>query len=408
MNILKKSVSFLTAVVVLILSAVIIADFPESNNVVSAYSIDSYADDVAALVNEYRQEQGIEPLKVIPALQKNAQTRAVEISEEFSHTRPDGTLCFTAISSSISYYACAENIAYGETTPEAVVNQWKKSDGHNKNMLNSDYTHIGVGVYESGGYIYWVQLFVGSSSIYDDEYTPVYSPEGTTETTKPSEEYTTLEHTTEPTESSEEYSTWEYTTEPPETTEEYTTWEYTTEPTESSEEYTTWEYTTEPTESTEEYTTWEYTTEPTESSEEYTTWEYTTEPTETTEEYTTWEHTTEPTESSEEYTTWEYTTEPTETTEEYTTWEYTTEPTETTEEILTVSMWGDVTFDGRVSIADAVLLNRYLVNSATITKQGHLNADCWHDNKLTADDTVVIQKIIVGTYMLAEMPIIPN
>lgn len=344
MNILKKSVSFFTAIAVLMLSTVLITDFPENNNVASAYSIDSYADDVAALVNEYRQQQGIEPLKIIPALQENAQTRAVEISEEFSHTRPDGTLCFTAISSSISYYACAENIAYGETTPEAVINQWKKSDGHNKNMLNSNYTHIGVGVYESGGYIYWVQLFVGSSSVYDDEYTPVYSPEDTTETTKPSEEYTT----------------WEYTTEPTESTEEYTTWEHTTEPTESSEEYTTWEYITEPTETSEEYTIWEYTTEPTESSEEYTTWEYT------------------------------------------------TEPTETTEEILTVSMWGDVTFDGRVSIADAVLLNRYLVNSATITKQGHLNADCWHDSKLTADDTVVIQKIIVGTYTLAEMPIIPN
>lgn len=344
MNILKKSVSFFTAIAVLMLSTVLITDFPENNNVASAYSIDSYADDVAALVNEYRQQQGIEPLKVVPALQENAQTRAVEISEEFSHTRPDGTLCFTAISSSISYYACAENIAYGETTPEAVINQWKKSDGHNKNMLNSNYTHIGVGVYESGGYIYWVQLFVGSSSVYDDEYTPVYSPEGTTETTKPSEEYTTWEHTTEPTESSEEY----------------TTWEYITEPTESSEEYTTWEYTTEPPETSEEYTTWEYTTEPTESSEEYTTGKYT------------------------------------------------TESSETTEEILTVSMWGDVTFDGRVSIADAVLLNRYLVNSATITKQGYLNADCWHDSKLTADDTITIQKILVGTYTLADMPIIPN
>ena len=180
MNILKKSVSFFTAIAVLMLSTVLITDFPENNNVASAYSIDSYADDVAALVNEYRQQQGIEPLKVVPALQENAQTRAVEISEEFSHTRPDGTLCFTAISSSISYYACAENIAYGETTPEAVINQWKKSDGHNKNMLNSNYTHIGVGVYESGGYIYWVQLFIGSGMTFDGEYMPVYSTEDTT------------------------------------------------------------------------------------------------------------------------------------------------------------------------------------------------------------------------------------
>lgn len=301
MNILKKSVSFLTAVAVMLLSTMVFSVFPENNNrTASAYSIDSYADDVAALVNEYRQQQGIEPLKVIPLLQENAQTRAVEISEEFSHTRPDGTMCFTAISSSLSYYACAENIAYGETTPEAVINQWKKSDGHNKNMLNSEYTHIGVGVYESNYTVYWVQVFIGSSSTYDDEYTPVYSSEDTTETIKPTEEYTTESYT---------------------------------------EDYTY--------PATEEYTTEPYT-------EIYT----------------------------------------------YSTIEYTTETD-------SVSMWGDVTFDGRVSIADAVLLNKYLVNSATITKQGRLNADCWHDSKLTADDTITIQKILVGTYSQTDMPIIP-
>ena len=301
MNILKKSVSFLTAVAVMLLSAMVFSVFPENNNrTASAYSIDSYADDVAALVNEYRQQQGIEPLKVIPLLQENAQTRAVEISEEFSHTRPDGTMCFTAISSSLSYYACAENIAYGETTPEAVIKQWKKSDGHNKNMLNSEYTHIGVGVYESNYTVYWVQVFIGSSSTYDDEYTPVYSSEDTTETIKPTEEYTTEPYT---------------------------------------EDYTY--------PATEEYTTERYT-------EIYT----------------------------------------------YSTIEYTTETD-------SVSLWGDVTFDGRVSIADAVLLNKYLVNSATITKQGRLNADCWYDGTLTADDTITIQKILVGTYSQTDMPIIP-
>ena len=352
MNILKKSVSFLTAVAVILLSAMVFSVFPENNNrTASAYSIDSYADDVAALVNEYRQQQGIEPLKVIPLLQENAQTRAVEISEEFSHTRPDGTMCFTAISSSLSYYACAENIAYGETTPEAVIKQWKKSDGHNKNMLNSEYTHIGVGVYESNYTVYWVQVFIGSSSTYDDEYTPVYSSEYTTGTIKPTEEYTTEPYTEDYTyPATEEYSTEPY-------TEDYTypaTEEYSTEP--YTEGYTypaTEEYSTEP--YTEDYTypaTEEYSTEP----------------------YT------------EIYT--------------YSTIEYTTETD-------SVSMWGDVTFDGRVSIADAVLLNKYLVNSATITKQGRLNADCWYDGTLTADDTVTIQKILVGTYSQTDMPIIP-
>ena len=184
-------------------------------------------------------------------------------------------------------------------------------------MLNSEYTHIGVGVYESNYTVYWVQVFIGSSSTYDDEYTPVYSSEYTTGTIKPTEEYTTEPYT-------EDY------TYP--ATEEYTTEPYT-------EGYTY--------PATEEYSTEPYT-------EIYT----------------------------------------------YSTIEYTTETD-------SVSMWGDVTFDGRVSIADAVLLNKYLVNSATITKQGRLNADCWYDGTLTADDTVTIQKILVGTYSQTDMPIIP-
>lgn len=54
-----------------------------------------------------------------------------------------------------------ENIAMGYPTAEAVMDGWMNSDGHRKNILNSDFTKIGIGVYSSGGTLYWVQLFVG-------------------------------------------------------------------------------------------------------------------------------------------------------------------------------------------------------------------------------------------------------
>ena len=34
------------------------------------------------------------------------------------------------------------------------------SEGHRANILNSNYTHIGVGHYEENGTEYWVQLFI--------------------------------------------------------------------------------------------------------------------------------------------------------------------------------------------------------------------------------------------------------
>ena len=59
----------------------------------------------------------------------------------------------------ISYRTAGENIAMGQTTPEAVVNGWMNSEGHRANILNSSYTQIGVG-YAANGH-YWTQLFIG-------------------------------------------------------------------------------------------------------------------------------------------------------------------------------------------------------------------------------------------------------
>ena len=60
--------------------------------------------------------------------------------------------------------------------------------------------------------------------------------------------------------------------------------------------------------------------------------------------------------------------------------------------------YGDVNVDDDVTIADAVLLNKYLVDSATLSEQGMANADAYYDGRITSDDTLAILKLIVGTY----------
>ena len=68
----------------------------------------------------------------------------------------------------------------------------------------------------------------------------------------------------------------------------------------------------------------------------------------------------------------------------------------------------DVNLDGNISIADAVLLNKYLVKSAELTDRAIANADCYKNGTPDANDTLTILKVIVGTYEESQLPIIPE
>lgn len=120
----------------------------------------NFAAQVAVLVNQERAKAGLSPLKVDAKVQQAAQVRAKETVQSFSHTRPNGTSCFTALTEAgVQYRGAGENIAYGQTSPEAVMRAWMNSEGHRKNILNSSFTTIGVGYTVVGGTPYWTQLF---------------------------------------------------------------------------------------------------------------------------------------------------------------------------------------------------------------------------------------------------------
>lgn len=121
----------------------------------------SYAEQVVQLVNEERAKAGLSKLTINTTAASAALTRAKETVTSFSHTRPSGKSFSTALTEAgVSYRGCGENIAYGQKTPQEVMNGWMNSSGHRANILNANYTSIGVGVYESGGRLYWVQLFI--------------------------------------------------------------------------------------------------------------------------------------------------------------------------------------------------------------------------------------------------------
>ena len=131
-------------------------DAPEESG-----GVQEAAEAVASLVNVARQDAGLSELELDADLCAAAQARAQEIAQSFSHTRPDGSSCFTILEEfGISYRAAGENIAMGQRTPEEVMDGWMNSSGHRANILNGTFTSIGVGYYVDGaGAAHWVQIF---------------------------------------------------------------------------------------------------------------------------------------------------------------------------------------------------------------------------------------------------------
>ena len=130
----------------------------------SGTDLQSMRQGVLDLVNAARAQNGKAPLTLNDSLSDVAQLRADEIVQSFSHTRPNGTSCFTALKEAgISYRTTGENIAAGQGSPASVMDSWMNSEGHRANILNGDFTSIGIGYVKAGsGYgHYWVQMFLG-------------------------------------------------------------------------------------------------------------------------------------------------------------------------------------------------------------------------------------------------------
>ena len=112
---------------------------------------------VFEIVNQERIKAGVKPLKFNNDMYKAAMVRAKECDESFSHDRPNGTSCFTALKEAgVKYFSAGENIAMGYRTPADVMKGWMNSEGHRNNILNPNFTDFACGVYKSG---YWSQFF---------------------------------------------------------------------------------------------------------------------------------------------------------------------------------------------------------------------------------------------------------
>ena len=132
---------------------------PASYEYVESVVINDDAYQVLALVNQARRENGLSELYMDYTLIEVASVRSEEASRSWSHTRPDGSSYATVFSQYGVYGAIGENLAYGQTTPNEVFNDWMNSPSHKENILDASYNRIGISIYNCNGVLYWSQEF---------------------------------------------------------------------------------------------------------------------------------------------------------------------------------------------------------------------------------------------------------
>ncbi|HBF5909902.1 CAP domain-containing protein [Clostridioides difficile] len=140
---------------------------PDDNNNSGSTSenFSAYQKEVVDLVNVERAKAGLNPLTLDSSISNVATKKSQDMIDNnyFSHNSPTYGSPFDMLKKfGISYNTAGENIAMGQKTPKEVVNAWMNSEGHRKNIMNPNFSKIGVGVAQkSGGSIYWTQIFVG-------------------------------------------------------------------------------------------------------------------------------------------------------------------------------------------------------------------------------------------------------
>lgn len=119
----------------------------------------SASQDVLTITNNERGKAGCPALTLDDRLTKAATDHSVDMARNnyFSHTSQDGRTFVERAKAAGYPNPGAENIAKGQSTPEAVMDAWMKSAGHRENILNCGLKTMGLGLATDG--YYWTQLF---------------------------------------------------------------------------------------------------------------------------------------------------------------------------------------------------------------------------------------------------------
>lgn len=131
-----------------------------ATEVQKSYSHSTEELEVLDLINTYRVEQGLTPLSIIEHISYKSNEHNVymvkvdQVNHDGFEERKNN---FIQV---LGAYRVGENVAYGYSTPESVVDAWIASSGHRENM-EGDYTHFGISItLDSEGRKYYTNMFI--------------------------------------------------------------------------------------------------------------------------------------------------------------------------------------------------------------------------------------------------------
>ena len=123
-----------------------------------------WAEEVLDLVNQERISRQLSPVEWHVQGTDAAFGHSVDMHERdfFAHENPDGDGPGDRLrAAGVNWSSYGENIAIGQETPARVMAAWMGSDGHRRNILDPEFTHLGIGVHTAtGGGPYWTQDFI--------------------------------------------------------------------------------------------------------------------------------------------------------------------------------------------------------------------------------------------------------
>ncbi len=104
-------------------------------------------DQALRLINEYRAGKGLKPLTIDPLATAAAAALSEDMAKQdhMSHFGPNGADVGKRLKSAgYTYHLCAENVGAGQKTVAEIVDGWKKSPPHSRNMLLPEIKHMGL------------------------------------------------------------------------------------------------------------------------------------------------------------------------------------------------------------------------------------------------------------------------
>lgn len=99
------------------------------------------------MINRYRAKNGLQPVSLNPKLTEAARRHCEDLArhDRISHTGSDGSNPWKrVVRTGYKAKLAAENVGVGQRSLSEVFRNWQASPGHNRNLLLSDATQMGI------------------------------------------------------------------------------------------------------------------------------------------------------------------------------------------------------------------------------------------------------------------------